>query len=314
LNVEHKASGVIGEKTLGMVDMTNSIWLDKTLPVNQNCLDSLSRDYYAYAYETDFANKTQTANRAIENFIKQKTRGLIDVDLNFTPDTLFVLMNTLYLKDVWNEYGNDIALTSKAYSFTENDGEEENLRFLQGKYLSGKVYQSEDFSSFYTTTYNGYKIKFLLPNEGKTIEETFTKENIYTLNSITDYKSIDEEKKEEYHTRCLFPEFEGDYDNDVSGILKKDFGVQSIFDMQTSDLTNLTSVSAFCPIVRHIAELKVDKKGIEGAAVTIMPKAGAPGPGEYKQVYLDFVVNKTFGFVLTDSYNTILFTGVIGDV
>jgi hypothetical protein len=57
--------------------------------------------------------------------------------------------------------------------------------------------------------------------------------------------------------------------------------------------------------------LEVNRKGIEGAAVTIIPGAGAPGPDEYEDVYVDFLVNKAFGFILTDPYNTIIFAGVI---
>ena len=315
LNIEHKRQGVIGEQTLGKVNMTNSIWLDKRLQTEQACLDSLAADYYAYSYQTDFYNNSRLANQAIESFIKRQTNGLIDEDMNFGRDTLFVLMNTLYLKDVWNEYGNDIARTSEPYSFTEYDGERESLRLLQGKYIDGRAYQGDGFTSFYTRTYNGYKIKFVLPNHDKTIDDVFTSENLYTVNSLTDYAAIDDEKMEEYHTRCLFPEFEGEYDGDVANVLKEDFGVRSIFDVQTCNLTKLTlSSPVFCPAVQHVAELKVDKKGIEGAAVTTIPMAGAPGPGEYTQVYLDFIVDRSFGFVLTDSYDTVLFTGVIGDV
>lgn len=314
LNVEHKSSGLIAEKTLGMVNMTNSIWLDKSLQTNRACLDELAGKYYAYAYQTDFVNKPDLANYAIKSFIKKQTKGLINEEMDIDAQTLFVLINTLYLKDVWNMYGDDIAMTGNAYSFKERDGEEERLKFLQGKYIAGQAYEGDGFASFYTTTYNGYKIKFILPNEDKTIDEVFTKENLYTVNTVTDYKVVDGEKREEYYTRCLFPEFEGEYDNDVKDVLRNDFGINELFDFSACNLTNLTLSPAFCPQVRHIAELKVDRKGIEGAAVTVIPKAGAPGPGPYTKVYFDFTVNRTFGFVLTDRYDTVLFTGVIGDV
>ena len=48
--------------------------------------------------------------------------------------------------------------------------------------------------------------------------------------------------------------------------------------------------------------------------MTVLPKAGAPGPDEYTIVYKDFVVDKSFGFVLTDLFDTTLFTGVVVDV
>jgi serine protease inhibitor len=63
--------------------------------------------------------------------------------------------------------------------------------------------------------------------------------------------------------------------------------------------------------VLHKCKLTVDKKGIEGAAVTASDGAGAGDPGSYTNVYHDFVVDRAFGFVLTDSYGTVLFSGAV---
>ena len=48
-----------------------------------------------------------------EYFIEEKTHGLIKPDLQFSIETLFVLMNTLYLKDIWNDWGGDLNTTSE---------------------------------------------------------------------------------------------------------------------------------------------------------------------------------------------------------
>lgn len=66
--------------------------------------------------------------------------------------------------------------------------------------------------------------------------------------------------------------------------------------------------------MRHLTTLTVDRKGIEGAAVVILPGAGAAGPDEYEEVYLDFVIDRSFGYVLTDRYGTVLFTGVVNNI
>ena len=57
----------------------------------------------------------------------------------------------------------------------------------------------------------------------------------------------------------------------------------------------------------------MNKKGIEGAAVTYMAACGNAGPGEYTTVYEDFVVNKEFGFILTYS-DSVVFSGVITNI
>ena len=37
-------------------------------------------------------------------------------------------------------------------------------------------------------------------------------------------------------------------------------------------------------------------------------------PQDYKYVYEDFEVTKNFGFVITDKYDSVLFTGVVNNV
>ena len=88
-----------------------------------------------------------------------------------------------------------------------------------------------------------------------------------------------------------------------------------MFDKNAADFTSLSTYKPlFCDSVRHVTKLTVDRVGIEGAAVTILRGAGAPGPDGYENVYQDFLVDKTFGFVLTNRYDTTLFAGVIDNV
>jgi serine protease inhibitor len=76
-------------------------------------------------------------------------------------------------------------------------------------------------------------------------------------------------------------------------------------------MSNITSEPVCCEGVIHKVSLTVDKKGIEGAAVVYIPGAGAAGPPPYEKVYHDFVVTGAFGFVITDTYGTVVFSGVI---
>ena len=98
-------------------------------------------------------------------------------------------------------------------------------------------------------------------------------------------------------------------------ILKEDFGINKLFDFEECDFSNVTDEEIACYGVIHKCSLEVNKKGIEGAAVTAMPSAGAAGPLEgYVKVYHDFIVDRAFGFVITDSYGTVLFSGVINEI
>lgn len=299
-------------KVTGRLSLGNSVWVNKGSPVNTDCIQTLAERYYCYSYEADFAGKNASANQAVRNFVKKQTNGSIDQDFNLSEQTVFTLINTLYLKAIWNEYGSDLPYAQGEYTFTQSDGEEKAVSLLQGYYIAGRAVDAETFTHFYATTNEGFRLKFILPKEGYTAAEVFTEENIAYVNALGDYNVYDHENRLCYYTRCLFPEFDASYNEDVKGVLQE-LGIASLFDSSVCDLSNLTG-GAFCNGVRHVTKLTVNKKGIEGAAATVLPMAGSPGPGEYTSVYEDFVVDGAFGFILSDSYGNTVFSGIVGQV
>ena len=291
-----------------MLDLNNSIWIDYAYEVKGPTLQTLAEQYFCNSVSADFVNDNQNANYALRKFIKDKTHNLIDQDFKLSEETVFAIINTLYLKDVWNLLGDDLEFTQDSYSFNDS----KVIKLLQGYYNDGQIYEADTYTHFYTETYNNYKLKFILPKDGHTIEEVFTAENIATVNGVKDYGAYDEETDTKYYTRCLFPEFRASYNHDIAPILQKDFAIKDLFD-NVCNFGALSDMQACCSAVLHVTELKVDKKGIEGAAVTIMPVDGDAAPPKHK-IYSDFVVDKSFGYIITDYYGAILFTGVVENV
>ncbi|MDE7161650.1 MAG: hypothetical protein K2N65_02700, partial [Anaeroplasmataceae bacterium] len=74
--------------------LTNSIWLDKNSKYKEACIQNLADGFYCYSHSTDFKNSR--ASKYIQDFIKKQTYGLIDLNLELPPETIFVLLNTLY--------------------------------------------------------------------------------------------------------------------------------------------------------------------------------------------------------------------------
>lgn len=309
-----RRSLVFERKSLGRVagklSLANSVWVDKNLPVNKSCIDALSGEYFAHIYSADFLNSNSGANRAVRKYVKKQTEGLIDTDFGLKEDTVFTLINALYLKTLWNDDGNALPYYPERQNFTCSNGEVKQAELLQGFYCLGDAYSDEAFTSFYTRTYDGYKLKFMLPNDGYGIKDVFTESNIAVANSA-EYKEVDDEKREIYYTRCIFPEFKCAFDGEISGLLKEKFGLGVIFDSEKCDFSALTESRSFCGDIRHVTDLKVDKKGIEGASVTVIRGAGAAGPPEYTIVHRDLIMNKAFGFIITDSNDVTLFSGAV---
>lgn len=303
------------KKVIGHLAVSNSVWLNESCAAKEDCVTDLAQRYFCYPFSADFANDNADANNAVREFVRDKTRGLIDKDFSLSPATVFSLINTLYLKDVWMDDGADLPLTDNAYVFTGKRASTE-VRLMIGKYITGQIYTENAFSAFFTSTYNGNKIKFIVPNDGYTIEQAFTAENIQKVNDYGFAASgYDEENRLIYNTNCLFPQFDANYDDDIAPVLNSQFGIRDLFSAEACDLGALTANRAYCSKVKHVTELKVDRKGIEGAAVMITEMVGsAAGDGQWTNVYQTFTVDKNFGFVVTDSNDTVLFAGAITDL
>jgi serine protease inhibitor len=120
-----------------------------------------------------------------------------------------------------------------------------------------------------------------------------------------------------HHTRVLFPKYKASFDGDIAEILKNGFGIDKLFERRECDFSNVTDVQLACDKVIHKCSIDVNDKGIEGAAVTVIPMDGNGGPmyiEDYKNVYHDYIVDRAFGFVITDRYGAVIFSGVVNSV
>ena len=279
LNVEYRQ---------GKLLLSNSVWINEREQVFDECVNSLAEKYFCYSYMADFTGDNEGANRAVREFVKERTKGLIDKDFNLKKETAFALINTLYLKDVWGE--EPLPETAETYEFTAADGSVREEKFLRGEYRVG--YSAEDI---------------------------FTAENPKAV-SEADYGGVDEENKILYHTRCIFPGFSASFNEDIKNLLREEFGTELLFDEWNCDFTSfvpkLPDSNVYCSEVRHVTQLKVDDKGLEGAAVTVVAadRATSAPMNDYEDVYIDFVADRSFGFVISDPNDVTLFSGIVRDI
>ena len=312
-NCEYKYSSYMGnDKIAGFIELANSIWVNKDISLNDNGVNKLANNYNCDLFKVDFSSKN--SKNAISDYIKEKTHGLIDGNLDLPSETLITLINTFYLKDVWNEHGTNLGFTSSKYCFINSNGNITETKFLSGYYNNGKAYHGEGYTSFFTTTEHNITIKFIVPNDGYSLEDVFTPENIYDINNVESYGYVDHENKQLHHTRVFFPEYEASYDGGITDVLRNDFGINKMFTQGECDFSGITNESVYCDTVIHKCNLKVDKTGIEGAAVVATRGLTSPGPDEYEDVYHDYIVDRAFGFVIVDNYGSVLFAGVVNNI
>ncbi len=290
-------------KTVRTLNLTNSVWLDDGEKVNSEALASLAKDFYCSAFQTPFKNNNAAANNALRKFIKHQTNGLIDQNFELDPTTLFALVNTLYFKDVWDLDREELSTEKKNFKTPEGD---KKCEFLIGKYIPGQVAENDVASYFYTTTSGKYKVKFILPKDGHTLDEAMTAENLNAVNNQTDFK--DTEGLTEHKTRCIFPSFKIESETPLKDILAKNGALPHAF---TSYFSPLSDKELCVSEIKHKVVLDVSKTGVEGAAVTIIAsKANSIAPTK-QIVYHDFLIDKGFGFIVTDPSDVVLFEGKV---
>ena len=308
-NKEYTTENFLGkEKVVAESILTNSIWIDNDVELIKNGMEKLAENYNTDSYRVPFKDSISKANKAIND----KTKGLIDSLPNLDEETLMVLLNTFYFKEIWNDDGDELKLTSQKYDFTSSSDVVKKVFLLMGKYVNGKAYEDEKYTHFFTTTEHNYKISFIVPKENYDVKDIFLEENLVKIINMKDYKQVDEEKKEQNFTRCFFPEYEAEFDGDIKNELEK-MGISRLF---TPDCTfgNITNEWIYCNRIIHKTKLKVDRTGILGASITALEMPGAADPGEYKKVYHDYIVDRSFGFLITNPNGVVIFSGVINDI
>ena len=120
-NIEYSQPNIVGiEQTVARQILTNSIWLDDSVSFIREGVDKLASEYNCDVYQSSF--KSGEAERLINRYIESKSHGLLDGDVKFSPETYFVLMNTYYLKEIWNEYGDKLEFAPNSFGFQNTDG------------------------------------------------------------------------------------------------------------------------------------------------------------------------------------------------
>ncbi len=298
-----------------IVKSVNSIWACDRIHYNDQGLAKISTDFYSDIFRTDF--KSGEGNKLMNSYIKNETRGFLDINLDVPPSTVMALMNVLYIKEIWNQSGNDLIETKDEYEFSNTDKTIRKGKLLNGYYHSGRALVAEKFRKFYTVTNSGYKLTFLVPNDGYSASDIY---NVECLGLNTPYTYSEDNKI--FHTRCFFPEFKTEFFESIKGSVQK-LGIKQFFTDGGCDFSSLVASidnapGVYCSDVKQAAKFEVQKSGIEGAAVTVatMEAATSPGPDAkvYEDVYEDFIVDRAFAYTFEDPYGNVIFTGVVNKI
>ncbi len=287
------------------LDLNNSLWMAKEIggqPVEfrKAFLKTLGETYRSEANTVDF--KKRTAGLLIAEWITKQTRGKIEISpdaMQFDPETLAVLINTIYLKDVWGEPFDPLKTESGVFYGLDSEITvdymhrfDRNVTIDQGDgWLRYRVYLKEV----------GY-ISFILPDEGITLGHLLSgPEAIEKLLHAGIPKACD--------VSLMLPKFSFQDKTELEAVLAA-MGLNLSF-TDAADFSGMSDVP--CRIDRVLQEsyIGVDENGVEAAAYTMVAIRAGSAFNPVEREKIEFHLTRPFLYAIESRDGTLLFIGTV---
>ncbi len=302
------------DSATGKTLLANSIWMNEQFDFKKDAVDKLANNYYASSFRAKMGDKA--TDEAIHAWINENTNHLLENAANglqTDPDTLMMLISTLYFKGTWAEQFEDF--NTREDTFTAANGAEQKVGFMRRTDDHGVYYRGDHFTVASLPFTSGTRMWFLLPDEGMSVQDAL-------LGGATPFNGFDASPGKVLDTpfgaavaseglaklRWSVPKFDVDSDLDLIPTLNA-LGVTDIF-TDSADFSPLTDTDARVSAVKHAARVTVDEAGCEAAAFTAVT-VETTGMMQEDLPIVEMNLNRPFGFLITGAEGLPLFTGVV---
>ena len=279
------------------------------MPYNEETLATLAQQYLASTFSAPMGEKK--TDRAIAEWINENTGGLLrdaSGSIETKPETVMMLLSTLYFKDQWrDEFWEK---ETKKDTFTAADGAQQTVDFTHLTQDRADYCRGENFTVAQLSFLGGHTMRFLLPDEGTTLECLLADDTVVGGLVIYDMGVSLPSGKLVWSV----PKFDVSSDLELTDALRA-LGVSDVFDFDRADFSPLVDFDRFDKAVavtkvQHAARVKIDEKGCEAAAFTaITGDATAAMPEELPVVEMN--LNRPFAFMITGVHGLPLFLGTV---
>lgn len=284
--------------------LANSLWLNSAAEFKNDTIKRLADEYFASVYRGDPAEEKTLAS--IRNWIKEQTGGFLKEaadDLTVDPETVMLMCSALYFKARWNNEFNPDKNDRRIFYGVNGETEAE---FMNG--VTTQYYFGGDYTSVRLYFTDGCDMWFILPDEGKTVDDVLSSgEYIEMVSNPSNW-----ENNQYIQVNVSVPKFDVSSDTDIVGGLKE-LGVRDVFDPVRADFSPLADNeygAIWVDRVQHAARVSIDEEGCTAAAFTVMmANTGTMAPEEE----IDFVLDRPFVFMIT-SGSGVLFAGAVNDL
>ena len=293
--------------------LANCLWLDESLDYNQKVINTLANKYYTSVYQGDLGS--ENVNKAIQAWLNEQTGGLLkqQVDqISQDQATVLALYSTVFYRAKWST-------GYSSYTFPQENNTEDIFHALSGdipctymhqKHLETNYCYGEDFGAIALNLADGSRMWFILPDEGKTVDDVL-QSGEYAYFLFTNMYTEDMENTKYLKVNLSLPKFDIYSTNNMKEDLES-MGITNIFDPNNSGLNHsLTAkMDVWFTAFNQATRVAIDEEGVTAANYIEVPAVGAaPPPDEI----IDFILDRPFLFVITNQYNLPLFAGVVNE-
>ncbi len=295
-----------GKTPLQELDVSNAVFSQKGMSLEQPFLDSLSSSFGAGVGLVDYEKDPEAARQIINQWASERTKGRIpeilrpgDVD----TDTRIALANAIYLKAPWTHPFDPDATNS--LPFTRADGSKVSVPTMAMdswlQYAAGKGYRAVDLPL--GGDGSSLSMTIIVPDDMSSFVKSLTAAQLAGIESQVSTYDVD----------LTLPRFSADTRFDLSDILAA-MGMPTAFNPNTADFSGITTdVPLYIQSVIHQANIDVVETGVTAAAVTVVVMGGGSAAPEMPP-HVQFHINKPFLYFITDGLSgAILFMGRIDD-
>jgi serine protease inhibitor len=284
-----------------IMEIANSVWVEKKLTVKQPFMTALATYYLAEARSFDVTDKG--AVDVINGWIEEKTHDKIQKMLeSLDPDLAMLLINAVYFNGKWR------------YQFDKSDTHD--LPFFVTPDAPAQVpmmYQKEKFAIAGTEKatlvelpygQGNYSMVVMLPDEGVSLQEAAADLSPENWAQWMEYLSHGTTEVE-----LSLPKFKYEFKRKLNDDLKN-LGMGIAFEPFSADFSNISDQGLFISYVLHQTFIETNEEGTEAAAATVVGISLTSMPPQPQIIN----INRPFlYFIRETSTGTIVFMGQVVD-
>ncbi|KOP66807.1 proteinase inhibitor I4 serpin [Bacillus sp. FJAT-18019] len=281
-----------------VLNVANSVWHRPGLKLKKAYTETVKGGYSAEVRETDL--KQEEGMKAINQWVKEQTSGMIPTIYDRPPGGAAVLINAIYFNGGWMEEFDPARTVDEPFTLPDGTHKSVPMMKQEGRY----GYKEGESWQAIRIPYGDDRMHMLviLPKESSSIHELH--QQLWRDASIW---------KEGYSFETVqlgLPKFKAEQGFELSDNLKS-LGMVKAFDYGRADFSSMAEEGDefYIDHVKHRTIVDVSEKGTEAAAVTAVGvEAGAAPPSE--PIVMN--INRPFFFAIEDrDTGTWLFMGSV---